>query len=95
MADPSPYDILDISPAADAGEIMKAYQRALKARRFPPATIARAFGDLRNPRKRAAIDLLTFCRLGVEGPRGEPVESTDPDPLCTVEAALLPIEFPL
>ena len=95
MADPSPYDILDLSPAADAGEIMKAYQRALKARRFPPATIARAFGDLRNPRKRAGIDLLTFCRLGVGGPPGDPIELTDPDPLRSLEEALLPIEFPL
>ena len=89
LADPSPYDILDLSPAADAGEIMKAYQRALKARRFPPATIARAFGDLRNPRKRAAVDLMTFCRPAA------PPELTDPDPLSSLGDALIPIEFPL
>ena len=65
---PSPYDILGISPSAKECELKLAYQRAVKERRYAPGTIAQAFNDLRNPLKRAEIDLLVI--RGVAQPQG-------------------------
>jgi hypothetical protein len=58
----SPYEILDITPDTPSSGLMAAYQRAVKARRYPPARLSQAFSELRNVRKRAEHDLLSHAR---------------------------------
>lgn len=62
--DASPYQILEISPSASLAEIMKGYQNALRKKRYPRARVTQVFNELRNVRKRAEHDLLTFCNIG-------------------------------
>ncbi len=56
----SPYEVLGIGPSATAADIMRAYQVALKARRYEPPFVSWAFNVLRNPRTRLACDLEVF-----------------------------------
>lgn len=60
----SPYEILNVSPAATVSEIMSAYQRALREQRYSRAEVTFAFNELRNPRRRIEYDLKVFCDLG-------------------------------
>ena len=59
----SPYDILDVSPSASQREIMLAYQKAVKAGRYPATILTQAFHDLRNAQKRAELDMLAITGL--------------------------------
>lgn len=59
----SSYEILSVSTSASMEEIMKAYQKALQERRFPPEQISQAFNELRNPQKRAEYEFLIRCHL--------------------------------
>lgn len=54
----SPYEILELAPSATLKEIMRAYQAALRRKKYSPAQITHAFNELKNPRKRAGHDLL-------------------------------------
>jgi hypothetical protein len=60
----TPYDILELSPSASTNQIMKAYQAAIRKRKFSAQKCQQAFTDLRNPRKRLEIDLLLLCGVG-------------------------------
>ena len=54
----TPFDVLGVSSSASLKEIMQAYQKALRQRRYPPTQVAQAFNELRNARKRSEHTLL-------------------------------------
>lgn len=56
----SPYDILEVGVTATPNDLVHAYQQALRKRRFPPATLRQALGELQQVGKRAEHDLLTL-----------------------------------
>ena len=60
----SPYEILDVPSSATLPQLMKAYQTAIKQKRFPTATVFQAFQQLKNARARAEHDLLELGQLG-------------------------------
>jgi len=77
----SPYDILGVDPSTPLAEITRAYQKALKERRYPPPMLAQAFSDLRNSRSRVIWDLLTSSLAG------------DPDELRRLQEGLPAVSF--
>lgn len=58
MPNESPYEILDVKPDVSLAQLKADYQRALRQRRYPTAKIAWAYGELRNPQRRALHHLL-------------------------------------
>ena len=57
----SPYEVLGIEPDTPPAGLMAAYQRAVKAHRYPTPQLTQAFNELRNVRKRVEHDLLTHA----------------------------------
>jgi hypothetical protein len=57
----NPYEVLEVSPAASAAEITKAYGLATKKRQYPIDVIAKARKALMNPQDRLIADFLRPC----------------------------------
>lgn len=55
----NPYQVLDVSPLASNAEITKAFGVAMKQRKYPPDTIAKARKSLMNPEERMIADYLS------------------------------------
>jgi hypothetical protein len=55
----NPYKILAVSPLASNAEITKAFSIAMKQRKYPPDTIAKARKSLMNPDERIIADYLS------------------------------------
>ena len=55
----NPYKILAVSPLASNAEITKAFSVAMKLRKYPPDTIAKARKSLMNPDERIVADYLS------------------------------------
>jgi hypothetical protein len=55
----NPYKILAVSPLASNAEITKAFGVAMKQRKYPPDTIAKARKSLMNPDERIIADYLS------------------------------------
>jgi len=58
LSSPNPYEVLEISPAASAAEITKAFTLAMKKRRYSADVIAKARKTLMNPEERLLADYL-------------------------------------
>jgi hypothetical protein len=54
----NPYKVLAVSPLASNAEITKAFGVAMKQRKYPPDTIAKARKSLMNPDERIIADYL-------------------------------------
>lgn len=89
--DASPYQILEISPSAGLAEIMKGYQNALRKKRYPAARVTQVFNELRNVRKRAEHDLLTFCSGSDLKPVKQLLENLPKHQFVTTSVTPLPI----
>jgi hypothetical protein len=79
----NPYKILAVSPLASNAEITKAFGVAMKQRKYPPDTIAKARKSLMNPDERIIADYLSPVI-----PRVNRFRSTDGN-------AKNPIEYPI
>lgn len=55
---PNPYDVLEVSPAASNQEIIQAFTRAMKQRKYTPDQIAKAKKILINKEERIIADYL-------------------------------------
>jgi molecular chaperone DnaK len=55
---PNPYDVLEVSPGASNTEITKAFEMAMRHRKYPPDAIALARKSLMNPEERIIADYL-------------------------------------
>lgn len=89
----SPYEILEIQPSATNAEVITAYQRALKQRRYPANRVTQAFNELRNPRRRAEHDLLVFSDLGEHAAIAQAFAGLPPPAFVPREA--LPVKMPI
>jgi hypothetical protein len=58
--EPSPYEILNIDPSADAARVKKAMGMAIMAKKFKPNQVQAANLILINPQKRGLLDLLMY-----------------------------------
>ena len=87
----SPYEVLEFSPTASLNDILKAYQLAIKKKRYPSAKITQAFNELKNTRKRAEHDLLTFSSLGDSSQVQQLIANLPPARFISEEMTPLPI----
>ena len=60
----TPYDILDVNPNATRDQLKKAYEQALRKRKYSAAKVTQAYNDLRNVRKRLEFDLFVINSPG-------------------------------
>jgi muconolactone delta-isomerase len=60
------YVVLNVSPSTTSDELKAARDRAIRLRAYPVPKVMQAFNELRNPRKRAEVDLLIITDLGDE-----------------------------
>lgn len=87
----TPYEVLDVSPGAGLKEIMTAYQKAVKEKRYPPARLAQAFNELKNTRKRGEYDLFTISNLGDGAAVRHELDNLPPFPFVSPEVSPIPI----
>jgi len=77
----TPYDILEIPPSVTRDQLKKAYEQAMRRRKYPPNKVTKAYNDLRSGRKRLEIDILLLSQSG------------DPHELVKFVQQLPPCEF--
>lgn len=87
----SPYELLEVRPGVSPGELMRAYQQALKQRIYPAARVTQAFNDLRNPRTRAMHDLLVHEQEGDTSAARELLATLPPISFLPTDVSPLPI----
>ena len=77
----TPYDILEVTPAIARDQLKKAYEQAIRRRKFTPNKVTKAYNDLRSSRKRLEIDIFLLSQSG------------DPRELAKCVEQLPPCEF--
>ena len=75
--DPNPYDVLEISPDATTKDIPKAFAMAMKKRKYPAETIAKARKRLMNPKERLIAHYLRPILPEIAEFKNEDLENLD------------------
>lgn len=63
----TPYDILEVTPGITRDQLKKAYEQAIRRRKYPANTVTKAYNDLRSGRKRLETDIMLLSQSGDPG----------------------------
>lgn len=89
----TPYDILEITPAISRDQLKKAYEQAIRRRKYTPNKLTKAYNDLRSGRKRLEVDIFLLSQSGDPRELVQFVEQLPPCQFIPPDLAPLPLPY--